>query len=609
MNENLIKYLEYYIGLESSPKFAVMINGEWGSGKTWLIENLKDYIPMESLIFFHVSLYGKSSTSQIDDDIYKCLHPILSSKGMIIAGALSKALLKGTLKIDIDGDKKGELNLSFGIPNEKIDKLLNQPQKTLIVFDDFERCVLNPTELFGYINELTEKHGCKVILLANERIFNEEEQKEKSTYYDAKEKVVGVTFKYLPEFETAISKFIDEINNSRLKGIMKKDHKELRNIYKRSESHNLRALRKFIFDFERLYITLPENQKNNEDLVRSLLTVFYILQQESSFAQITPSKLYNAYLTGATESLAQTITKKYEYPVFSRTILSLNTWDNIYNNNKIEKETIRLEIEKTLSTWEGKRETWTQLWEYALLTESDFDFCVQDVIEKLKNFQYNNENIVKHIYGTFISLKKMGFLTIEFDTVKKYCYDAIDFIANKNELEIYDDFSRLAFKGEAWGGLGFNERADDKFIEFSSYIDEQRSKQELHYYIKAISNLLELIKNNDDTYHSMLNPNNDGIKSYHDKPILFYAMPEDFVKAIAECENKESVGLALLHRYTRNGYAKELVMERFFLTDLIKKITEKELKSPHPLTKLKFKRLVNNFLKPSLNSLKDAMIN
>ncbi|HFS3124102.1 TPA: P-loop NTPase fold protein, partial [Escherichia coli] len=39
-NEELTSYLNYLVDLEKSPNFAVMIDGEWGSGKTWFVRKL-----------------------------------------------------------------------------------------------------------------------------------------------------------------------------------------------------------------------------------------------------------------------------------------------------------------------------------------------------------------------------------------------------------------------------------------------------------------------------------------------------------------------------------------------------------------------------------------
>jgi tRNA A37 threonylcarbamoyladenosine biosynthesis protein TsaE len=40
-------YLDYYCGLEDSPGFAVLLKGEWGSGKTWFINKYREKLEAE----------------------------------------------------------------------------------------------------------------------------------------------------------------------------------------------------------------------------------------------------------------------------------------------------------------------------------------------------------------------------------------------------------------------------------------------------------------------------------------------------------------------------------------------------------------------------------
>ena len=67
-NENIIEFLDYYIG-KQSPKYAVLLSGKWGSGKTYFIN---DYIKNKKKDesnpkFAKISLFGKKDTEQIDD--------------------------------------------------------------------------------------------------------------------------------------------------------------------------------------------------------------------------------------------------------------------------------------------------------------------------------------------------------------------------------------------------------------------------------------------------------------------------------------------------------------------------------------------------------------
>lgn len=102
-NEHIEQYLRWYLSEScNSPFFAVLINGSWGSGKTYFIkEFMQEYNGHALRIggktednFIYISLYGLSSTSEIDDLIFQRIHPILSSKSAAITGKVLKGLLK-----------------------------------------------------------------------------------------------------------------------------------------------------------------------------------------------------------------------------------------------------------------------------------------------------------------------------------------------------------------------------------------------------------------------------------------------------------------------------------------------------------------------------------
>ncbi|HBB8114798.1 TPA: hypothetical protein J9747_004575, partial [Escherichia coli] len=169
-NEELTSYLNYLVGLEKSPNFAVMIDGEWGSGKTWFVRKLMNEESLKGEVKpLMISLYGIKSTEQIDEIIFKQMHPFLSSKGMLLAGTLTKALIKGTLKIDLSDSFVTSVEGSPELPNVSIKDFYYSPENTILIFDDLERCELDWNSIFGYINNFVEEKECKVLIIANER--------------------------------------------------------------------------------------------------------------------------------------------------------------------------------------------------------------------------------------------------------------------------------------------------------------------------------------------------------------------------------------------------------------------------------------------------------
>ena len=61
-NHHISEYLDYYLGLQHSPEFAVMINAPWGTGKTFFVQKYLEQWQSENIdkkIIF-ISLYGLS---------------------------------------------------------------------------------------------------------------------------------------------------------------------------------------------------------------------------------------------------------------------------------------------------------------------------------------------------------------------------------------------------------------------------------------------------------------------------------------------------------------------------------------------------------------------
>lgn len=146
---------------------AVLINGEWGSGKTYfvdriLLEELCDYVVIR------YSLYGVQSSEQVASDLQRAMLIELikdkkiakkikiSSKILDVAPGVIDVILK---KFDIEsGDLLGIID------NTDYDK-----SKFIIVFDDLERAGMDINEVLGIINSYVECKKIKVIIVANEK--------------------------------------------------------------------------------------------------------------------------------------------------------------------------------------------------------------------------------------------------------------------------------------------------------------------------------------------------------------------------------------------------------------------------------------------------------
>jgi hypothetical protein len=136
--------------IPTTPSILVMLKGAWGAGKTYLIKNFLEERPLAASAKkdLYISLYGMTSIQQVEDGLYRQLHPILSSKIVTLVGRA----VEGRLKKLIDIDQGLSLRDYFDTPKE-----------CLLVFDDLERCSVPITDALGYINYFVEHRVAKLL--------------------------------------------------------------------------------------------------------------------------------------------------------------------------------------------------------------------------------------------------------------------------------------------------------------------------------------------------------------------------------------------------------------------------------------------------------------
>ena len=213
--EQLVEAFENY--LESSrPGHALMISGEWGSGKTHFWKTVLD--PCVESKHRHrvlVSLYGVETQDDFERQVVASIYPFLKS-----------GLFK-TLKAALDKW------LGFGLSLFRLDPQLHN---AVFCFDDFERVAMPHEQALGYINRFIEQYGSHVLILANEQSFSSEK-----IYWSMKEKVVGKTYLFEPNIVEAMASIISDLGN--------KKHSELQarieiiqNSFSKSKPVNIRSV-------------------------------------------------------------------------------------------------------------------------------------------------------------------------------------------------------------------------------------------------------------------------------------------------------------------------------------------------------------------------------
>lgn len=170
---------------------ALLIDGDWGSGKSYFVKNT--LIPQiegmsiskddstsgadtkrkdkKTYFVMMISLYGISSIESIQSAIYSaCMGKMIERHGGEVPNTILKhvALFGSTIFMGIGSH--------YGV-DKQAKKLLTQvgngilsarKEEMVLIFDDLERCQIDVIELMGYINNLCENNGYRVIIVANE---------------------------------------------------------------------------------------------------------------------------------------------------------------------------------------------------------------------------------------------------------------------------------------------------------------------------------------------------------------------------------------------------------------------------------------------------------
>lgn len=278
-NKHIEEYLDYYFDQKKNFQYAVLLNGAWGSGKTWFVKQYLEKKEDQGKKICYVSLNGVSKTSMIDEAIFKSIHPILGSKGSKLAGQILKGTLKATVKIDLDGNGKSDGSASGSVPKIELPDYLKINDNFILVFDDLERCELKKEEVLGYINYFVEQENIKTLIVSNE----EEISKENKEFARKKEKLIGATFSYTEDQDVAIKSILLEVEKDDLKHLLKSNLELIKQTFNQVGYKNLRSFKQAIFDFERFYKKgyFASRGDFDDEAFEKVLKAFLILSLEN----------------------------------------------------------------------------------------------------------------------------------------------------------------------------------------------------------------------------------------------------------------------------------------------------------------------------------------
>ncbi|PGM57294.1 hypothetical protein CN947_23395 [Bacillus cereus] len=328
--DSILNYVQ-----KENTDYAILLNGEWGSGKTYFWENvLKDKIENVELNgkkqkTIYVSLYGITCIDEINKRIV--LDNILKKSEFTQKASESKwgGKLTELAKMTVGVVKSFEIPILTQVldTNVNYENLLDFTD-TVLCFDDLERANLGIADILGYINNFVEHDGVKAIIISNEdeisdkligqnmefkmlvssivlekegafgqaatmgggvkiptnqlisekllSLFNKTNE-----YKRIKEKLIGKTLTFVPEHQSLIGEIVNRISNDDLRQFLNENLELIIATFQQSGTKNIRILKQAIGDFESIYPKFKE--KYSSQLDTSVLSCILMFILAASF--------------------------------------------------------------------------------------------------------------------------------------------------------------------------------------------------------------------------------------------------------------------------------------------------------------------------------------
>lgn len=395
-NQGVANTLDTYLQ-QDKPRFAILLQGKWGSGKTWFIRNYIEKNKSGRYQFCYVSLFGINQLKEIDSQIIACCNPNLSKAAGLtrLAGAIIERcnpIIKGN-----DIEKIGEF----------VKKLCKISENLVLILDDLERSSVSLELVLGYVSTMLDEVGIKVILLCDPKQISDENEK----FLRFKEKIVGSSIAVQPDAKAVIDFQVESIGNLEIKRIFSDNKSSLLRDFNSSKTYNLRNVKRIIYEFSICHKNMTAEMKKNKSYLADFLHTLFIFSIE-----INRGLSIDEYHQKKTK-----IYTYYEFPQHYSDISQVpksTKWDAPIPSEFLEKFFYEGIVDEKLLCDAYADSGYTKIVEIPLLIHHLFatrnldDTEAVELYEKLKidlkNFRYTEPSIILHAFDIMLQFSQIG---------------------------------------------------------------------------------------------------------------------------------------------------------------------------------------------------------
>lgn len=458
INGHISAFLDYYVSLPD-PRYAVMLTGPWGCGKTHFIKQWKENKEKtikedkESTLSkpIYVSLFGLTSIKEINDAITREIYPIMKSRIYRIGKQALSVVTKVAVKCDLTDpeskNKPGNINVDLDIVSLFRSESKTAKENSIIIFDDFERCKVDSANLLGYINQFVEHSNIRVIILCHET----EALEDKTSDYDRfKEKLIGRTFEVKPDTESAISEFCDT------SGVFKFDERRqgiIKEVFDKVGYRNLRPLYQALQDITAVIDGVEFNDE--EDIQREFLDrllMQYIVAyceyaSNEKVRELTINGHPHGYIYLNNNTIGKELLSKYEnmasllphYWIWGKPMGHI--LDSIHTGEEVTGR-----IKDYLHRKEEEVPLYSRISQYYLLENDDFKQTYEEALQYIKDPTSSIDTIIS-ILSFLITIDKNGIRSLEDNTIEAVKANINAIISKYDNLEEYEEYKKLHIDG------------------------------------------------------------------------------------------------------------------------------------------------------------------
>ena len=489
--EDLVESILDYIRADYTD-YAIMINGEWGSGKTYFwnhkVRNKIESMELNGKRYktIYMSLYGISNLEEISKKIFiettqlmdKNLKKYMDHKGQVTIPEYAKTGIDmaNLFGVTQNGDK-----LDYADFFSTDDKVL--------CFDDLERANVDVIDILGYINNFVEHDHIKTIIICNEKelstklkssnlemktfiatyLLDKEGDLVKKTdkpmveriqdtieyvfdkandYERIKEKLIGETFEYAPEFNYIINGILMRYEKyPELIRFLRENTNLIISTFNKSGTRNLRILKHALNDFKKIFDMVNKAYPNTNHRVMQTMLIFTIAISfeikagkvtKDKFININSNEEYKAILVSSRVFMdnRQFYIKEFDnnYYYNFKAEYRFFKFIEIYIRTRIfDMRTFKDNMEVIINTIDtDKLPAYKRLLteEYWKITDDQFDGIIEEILEDVKEGRISPIEIVK-IFAYFSYFSKRNLINYDIRSIKSVFINGIN-IASLN---------------------------------------------------------------------------------------------------------------------------------------------------------------------------------